>query len=59
MVDIQAATFYCFYKAYDTAVHFPARCFPETSCHFLTVLTYPQIFFAHIVAVMHPEIIQE
>lgn len=50
---------YCFYEAHDPAVHLPARCVPETACHLVTILAYPQILFAHVITVMDPEIRQE
>lgn len=57
LIDVYAPALYCFYKAHNPAVHISAGCAPETACHLVPVLAHPQILFAHVVAVMNPEII--
>jgi len=45
-------------QAPHPAVHISVGCAPETIWYLVTILAYPQLPFAHVIAVMNPEVIQ-
>lgn len=51
--------FTVYYEAHDPAVHIPAGCASDSTCYFAVVLAHHQVLFAHVVAIMNPEVIQE